>query len=316
MRIKRIIIGILIGVVIGFGLDCINMVCAFFMPPFIVYLPLAILIGGCIGAVVKGTKNDRLPGTAQDLKHLPACVSEFIYQVIKKMRYRRKIRQDVRAELIAHFEDELRDYPAGRERDEKAKGLICEFGDAKLLAVLLRRAKKRCRPLWRTVVARSFQGLGVLILCFIFYVIWFLTGKPSITTNYVAELNNLVRPAADQSLNAAPLYQKAIQSSKELSDDFLVFFSQNYHDEEYKRELERIAKMLSQMSLNESRFKQMLLNQDSSDVQWLRQTVQHLRLSPEDGYRNTTMPLILLSKVPGGRIAGRTTTKKRRCYAF
>ncbi len=209
----------------------------------------------------------------EQTQNLPACVCEFINHIIRKMRYCRKVQKDVRAELIAHFEDELKDYPTDRDKEEKAKQLISEFGDIKLLAVLLRRAKKRCRPIWRTIVARSFQTVGVLILCFIFYVIWFLTGKPAITTNYVAELNNLVRPAADESMNAAPLYKKATQSLKELSDDFLVFFSQNYHDEEYTRELERIAKMHAQMFLNESSFKQMLLNKDSSDVQRLRQTV-------------------------------------------
>jgi hypothetical protein len=39
----------------------------------------------------------------------PACAEEYIKQVLKKMRYRRKVRQDVQAELAAHFEDELQD---------------------------------------------------------------------------------------------------------------------------------------------------------------------------------------------------------------
>lgn len=206
--------------------------------------------------MAKENKKDKI-------EHLPVCVCEFINRVIKKMRYRRKVQRDVRKELIAHFEDELRNYPADSERDEKAMQLISEFGDVKLLAVLLRRAKKRCRPLWRTVVARSFQGLGILILCFIFYVIWFFTGKPAITTNYVAKLNNLVRPAVEESLNAAPLYEKASRLSNEFSDDFLVFFSQNYHDEERKRELERMKYELEKY----------ISNKDSADVQQLRENV-------------------------------------------
>ena len=43
------------------------------------------------------------------LQNLPICAVDFINKVIKKMRYRRKIRHDVRAELIAHFEDALKD---------------------------------------------------------------------------------------------------------------------------------------------------------------------------------------------------------------
>jgi hypothetical protein len=160
--------------------------------------------------------------------NLPACAADFIKLVIKKMRYRKKVQADVQAELITHFEDELKDCASDEEKQQKAQQLIAEFGDAKLLAVLLRRAKKRCRPLWRTAIARTFQTIGILILCLIIYVAWFLSGKPVITTNYVAQLNRLVRPAADQSLNAAPLYHKAAELSEELSDDFLVFFSENY----------------------------------------------------------------------------------------
>jgi hypothetical protein len=151
-------------------------------------------------------------------QNLPACTTEFITQVIKKMRYRRKVREDVKAELIAHFEDELRDRPTDREKDEKARQLISEFGDVKLLAVLLRRAKKRCRPFWRTVVARSFQTIGVLILCFIFYCVYISLGQPNIRVNYLQEMTDLTRPVVDENQNAAPLYQKAFDLYKEPPD--------------------------------------------------------------------------------------------------
>ena len=153
------------------------------------------------------------------LRRLPDSAAAFIKRVIKKMRYRKKVRSEVMAELEAHFEDELKDCTTDEQRQQKAQQLITGFGDVKLLAVLLQRAKKRCRPLWRTIVARTFQAIGVLILCFIFYVAWFLSGKPAITTNYVAELNNMVRPVADESLNAAPLYIKAIELSEKRWDD-------------------------------------------------------------------------------------------------
>ncbi len=219
MRVMRIIVGILIGVAIGAALESLNIFFAFLLPPLFVLLPLAVLIGGCVGALVKGTKDARFPGETQNLEHLPAGAVEFIKRVLKKMRYRRKIRQDVQAELTAHFEDELKDCTTDEQKQQKAQQLITSFGDMKLLAVLLRRAKKRCRPPWRTVVARTFQAVGVLILCFIVYVAWFLSGKPVISTNYVAELNNMVRPVADESLNAAPLYIKAIELYEKRCDD-------------------------------------------------------------------------------------------------
>jgi len=125
---------------------------------------------------------------------LPACAAEFIKLVIRKMRYRRKVRQDVQAELAVHFVDELKDCKTDAEKEQKAQKLIAEFGDVKLLAVLMRRAKKRCRPLWRTIIARTFQTAGVIIVCFIFYTIWFLSGKPAISIDYLAVLNQMVQP--------------------------------------------------------------------------------------------------------------------------
>jgi len=162
------------------------------------------------------------------LENLPACAVEFIKLVIRKMRYRKKVQADVQAELTSHFEDELIDCKTDEEKEKRAERLIAEFGDVKLLAVLLRRAKKRCRPFWRTAVARAFQAVGVIILCFILYVVWFLSGKPVITTNYVAELNRMVKPDADESQNAEPLYNRAIELYGKIPDDISKLFETQY----------------------------------------------------------------------------------------
>jgi len=154
-----------------------------------------------------------------NLQDLPVCVVEFITLVIKKMRYRKKTRRDVQAELTAHFEDELQSCKTDDEKEQKSQQLIEQFGDAKLLGILLRRAKKRCRPLWRTVVARTFQATGVLILCLTAYMVWFFSGKPVVTIDYIAELNRIVHPSADENLNAAPSYNKAAELYKEKSSD-------------------------------------------------------------------------------------------------
>ena len=41
--------------------------------------------------------------------NLPPNATQFIRQVVREMGYHRKARQEVEAELTAHFEDELRD---------------------------------------------------------------------------------------------------------------------------------------------------------------------------------------------------------------
>ena len=151
----------------------------------------------------------------QKMENLPGVVGEFIRLVIKKMRYRKVVRSDVMAELIDHFADELRDCKSDKEKLEKAEGLIAGFGDVKMLGKLLRRAKKRCRPLWRTVVARSFQGVGVLFLYLFLYCVYISFARPSVSVNYIDEMTRLNRPVVDESLNAAPIYQKAIDAYKE-----------------------------------------------------------------------------------------------------
>ncbi len=153
------------------------------------------------------SRND----TKSQFNKLPACATEYIRQVLKKMRYRRKVRQDVQAELAAHFEDELKDCKTDENREQKAKQLITEFGDVKLLAVLLRRAKKRCRPFWRKALVRSFQVSGVIVLYFLICSIPLLIGKPTISINYVDWLNELVRAGKDEQDNARPYYEKAFE---------------------------------------------------------------------------------------------------------
>ena len=145
---------------------------------------------------------------------LPPCAEQFIDAVIRKMRYRKKIRADVREELTAHFIDELQHHTTDDTRSTAAQALIADFGDVKILAVLMRRAKKRCRPAWRTAVVRTLQTAAVLLICLTIYTIWFATGQPTITTDYLAILNDRARPKVADPENAWPHYEKAIQLYK------------------------------------------------------------------------------------------------------
>jgi len=224
MRIKRIIVGILIGAVIGAGLECVNIFFAFFMPPFFVFLPLSALLGGCTGVLTRGAKDAGISRERKDLEHLPACGVEFLTRLTKKMRYRHKVREEVQAELAAHFEDDLKDCLTEEQRQQRAERLIADFGDTEMLAVLMRRAKRRCRPLWRTVLARTFQAACVLIVCFVFYVIWFSTGEPTISVDYVALLNQMSKPEVRNEDNAWPQYEKAIDlyvPQKPVTEEFI-----------------------------------------------------------------------------------------------
>ena len=183
---------------------------------FPIFLISGVLVGVTVGIIIESIRYNRLmrrsflEGKGLGLERLPAGSAEFIKLVIKKMRYRENDRSEVLAELISHFEDGLTDCKTDQEKEQAAQRLITKFGDVKLLAVLLRRAKKRCRPLWRTVVARTFQTVGVLILCFIIYAVWFSTGRPTISVDYLALINQMNRPEVRDEDNAWPDYEKAM----------------------------------------------------------------------------------------------------------
>ena len=154
-------------------------------------------------------KNDN---KQSDFKNLPNCAAEYIKLVIKKMKWRKSVRADVQAELIGHFEDALRDCKNEDEKETKAKELIANFGDAKLIADLARRAKKRCRPLWVKALIRTAQTTGIIILFIIIRSLPMVIGSPTISVNYAEWLNEKVRAGRDESLNAKPFYDKAINN--------------------------------------------------------------------------------------------------------
>lgn len=78
---------------------------------------------------------------------LPPPVTALIDQLARRAGFRSRIRHDVRRELTAHFEDALDGIPP-EEMAAHAAALVAAFGDPRLLGTLIRRAKKRGRPLW------------------------------------------------------------------------------------------------------------------------------------------------------------------------
>lgn len=140
---------------------------------------------------------------------LPACAVEYIAEVTRQMCRRRRVRAEVDAELTAHFEDALRDCTDPQQREAVARALIEQFGDAKLLAVLCRRAKKRCRPLWQKTIIRSGQVLGLVFLYSLFCSLPLFIGKPVVRVNYVDWLNSRWRPTQSQVENAKNYYDEA-----------------------------------------------------------------------------------------------------------
>jgi len=144
------------------------------------------------------------------LDNLPGCAAQFIKLLIRKMHYySRKARRDVQAELAAHFSDGLKECQTNEKREQTAQQLIADFGDVRLLAVLLRRAKKRCRPMWKKAIIRGLQAAAAIVILFCLYTVWFITGKPIISVDYLALLNEMSRPEVRDADNAWLDYEKA-----------------------------------------------------------------------------------------------------------
>ena len=235
---RGIVVGAIAGFLIGACLEWVNRR-ETFPKVLIVSLIVCLVIGSLFDIITFFLRKfKRKFSKTPTLEQLPISIADFLNLVIKKMRYRKDVRVEVLAELADHFEDELKDCKTEEERHQKARKLIEEFGDAETLGILLRRAKKRCRPLWRTIAARTFQAIGVLILFFFVYTIWFLTGKPTISVDYLEVLNQMNSPQIRNEDNAWPHYEKAI----------LLFIEPN----DQLKEITNASSRISLESLNEN----------------------------------------------------------------
>ncbi len=153
--------------------------------------------------MARGSRND------EEFKELPGSVTDYVGRVIRMIGYRRKVRREVKRELLGHFTDALGDCPSPEETQAKAEQLIAEFGNPQLLATLCRRAKKRGRPLWLRAIGGTRMAIFILLTAFSSYAALFICGKPIVTDEYLLRLNRLGRPQLPVPDNARPHYEKA-----------------------------------------------------------------------------------------------------------
>ncbi len=141
---------------------------------------------------------------------LPASVTGYVGRLVRMIGYRRKVRREVRRELLGHFADALTDCPSAEERQTKAEQLIVEFGDPHLVAMLCRRAKKRCRPLWLKTIDAARMATFVLVLLLTLGWLGLSTGESRISLEYIVRLNQITRPDIPPQGNAWPHYEAAL----------------------------------------------------------------------------------------------------------
>lgn len=177
--------------------------------------PIARALRTPIGELVRGRIGPS-PDTDSILARadLPHSLTTAIRAVLQRARLWRAERADVAAELASHFRDGL---DAGRTSED----LLSDFGDPARAARLIRRAKRRNRPLAWRLHAACWAAIGwALLLLLGLYILLFaryLMLRPTIARNYSAELNApiLAIPERDR---AWPLYREAYLALTPLTD--------------------------------------------------------------------------------------------------
>lgn len=166
---------------------------------------LARVIRAPLGALLRGRTQHLWQGMIARAE-LPAPLHALATEVVKRTRLWPGERADVARELCTHFADGL---SAGRAPDELARA----FGGPRDAARMIRRAKRRCRPLLWFLWLRAWQALGafvgVTILFYAVLLVRFSMGEPTITRNFTREINQsiLSSPPEDR---AWPVYARVV----------------------------------------------------------------------------------------------------------
>jgi hypothetical protein len=141
---------------------------------------------------------------------LPPSLADLVLDVTRRTRLWRIERSDVAAELAAHFAD-------GVESGADAEDLRRSFGDPARAARLIRRARKRTRPLaWRWL-RRSMLALAALVLVYAGAGLMLVLGRPSPHTDYLTRLTGPVASIPDDA-RAWPDYRAALVEIGEIPD--------------------------------------------------------------------------------------------------
>lgn len=137
---------------------------------------------------------------------LPVEVKALIVDVVARTRLWRREKADVARELIAHFEDAM-------SRDIEPEEALRDFGEARQAAKLIRRAKKRNRPLiwhaWRRTLHATAAALCLSIALYGVLIVRYFSGSPVIARNYTAEVNATILAVPEED-RAWPLYRAAL----------------------------------------------------------------------------------------------------------
>jgi hypothetical protein len=157
--------------------------------------------------IVRGRLTARLDrARILESASLPPTIRSLIEGTVKRTRLWRLEKADVARELASHFADALH---AGTSPEDAVKA----FGDPRVAARLIRRAKRRQRNIVWQAWRRTLQITGIFLISVIFvYTVLFIrfnTGSPTISHDYLADINAGAHTLPDDE-RAWPLYRQAL----------------------------------------------------------------------------------------------------------
>lgn len=141
---------------------------------------------------------------------LPPELAELADRVSRKTLLWPHEKSDVRAELESHFKEGLIDLIGhGTSIDDSIHLLREQFGDTHTAARLIRRAKKRGRPMTYRLMVWMMCAIAAGGGAAVGYAAWISQGSPNPTVDYMAKINEPVL-ATPESDRAWPLLAEAI----------------------------------------------------------------------------------------------------------
>jgi hypothetical protein len=147
---------------------------------------------------------------------LPKPAADLICRVVKRTRLWRLEKAAVADELAAHFAD-------GLEAASNVEQLVKSFGDERVAAKLIRRAKRRGRPWPWQIWGFSLRVMAVVLAVYAVLLIRFCLGQPTVSVDYIAKLNAPIA-AVPEGDRAWPLWRQAILASSESAKGEWVVF--------------------------------------------------------------------------------------------
>lgn len=153
--------------------------------------------------VVRGRINGRLDWRQViAAAGLPVEIADTISETVRRTRLWRSEKVEVALELVSHFQE-------GLATNRSVKQLAGSFGDVRVASRLIRRAKKRGRPLPWHVARWGAWSLAAMVVLYVLAGLYLLLGRPEIKIDYLTKINARA-VAVPEASRAWPLYRQAL----------------------------------------------------------------------------------------------------------